>query len=200
VAAKLDPRGSQAGAIGPLFLKPSAHFPVPNPGRSLWERWMPERSEPSRDWITAFCLGALSMLAVRLGELRLRQDAAQASAPLRRTSHNLNDFQFEIGGRWCSKACANSTRTLSVLYRFGPCRPEANWRWITPGSLVAAVAWLGMSEVFSWYVTNFGNYDRTYGSLGAIVGFLTWAWLSLMVLLLGAELNRAAEKRVVGQV
>jgi membrane protein len=87
------------------------------------------------------------------------------------------------------------TAALSVLYRLGPCRPEAHWRWITPGSVIATVAWLGMSELFSWYVANFGHYDRTYGSLGAIVGFLTWVWLSLMVLLFGAELNREIEKQ-----
>ncbi|HEY1751713.1 MAG TPA: YihY/virulence factor BrkB family protein [Caulobacteraceae bacterium] len=87
---------------------------------------------------------------------------------------------------------------LSALYRLGPCRPGADWRWITPGSLVAAAAWLAMSALFSWYVANFGHYNRTYGSLGAIVGFLTWIWLSLMVVLLGAELNREIEKQAAG--
>ena len=72
---------------------------------------------------------------------------------------------------------------FSTLYRYGPCRPRARWRWITPGSLVAAVAWIAMSLLFSWYVATFGHYNKTYGSLGAIVGFLTWMWLSLMVLL-----------------
>jgi membrane protein len=50
-----------------------------------------------------------------------------------------------------------------------------------------------MSELFSWYVANYGHYDRTYGSLGAIVGFLTWIWISLMVVLLGAEFNSEIE-------
>jgi membrane protein len=78
---------------------------------------------------------------------------------------------------------------ITLLYRYGPCRPRARWRWLTPGCLVAAVAWVAMSLGFSWYVANFGHYDRTYGSLGAIVGFLTWIWLSTMVVLYGAELN-----------
>ena len=78
---------------------------------------------------------------------------------------------------------------FSLLYRFAPCRPRARWRWITPGGCVAAVGWVVISGLFSWYVSNFGHYDRTYGSLGAIVGFLTWVWLSTMVLLYGAELN-----------
>jgi membrane protein len=82
---------------------------------------------------------------------------------------------------------------LSIIYRYGPCRGKARWRWITPGSLLAAVGWLAMTGLFSWYVANFGHYNRTYGSLGAIVGFLTWIWMSLMVVLLGAEFNSEIE-------
>ena len=82
---------------------------------------------------------------------------------------------------------------FSTLYRFGPCRPRARWRWITPGGCLAAVGWVAVSALFTWFVGSFGHFDRTYGSLGAIVGFLTWVWLSTMVLLYGAELNEAAE-------
>jgi membrane protein len=85
---------------------------------------------------------------------------------------------------------------FAVLYRFAPCRPRARWRWITPGGVIAALAWIVVSAAFTWYVGNFGHYDRTYGSLGAIVGFLTWIWLSTMVLLFGAELNAAGERNV----
>lgn len=84
---------------------------------------------------------------------------------------------------------------FSVLYRFAPCRPASKLRWITPGGCVAALGWVVVSALFSWYVSNFGHYDQTYGSLGAVVGFLTWVWLSTMVLLFGAELNAAAEAR-----
>jgi membrane protein len=90
---------------------------------------------------------------------------------------------------------AGAIVAFSVLYRWGPCRPGASWVWITPGSVFAAVAWMAASGLFSWYVANFGHYDKTYGSLGAIVGCLTWVWLSLMILLLGAELNRELEKQ-----
>jgi membrane protein len=85
------------------------------------------------------------------------------------------------------------TGLFSLLYRFGPSREHARWRWITPGGLVAAVGWLTMSVLFSWYVANFGHYDRTYGSLGAVIGFMTWIWLSLIVILFGAELNSELE-------
>ena len=84
---------------------------------------------------------------------------------------------------------------LQILYWVGPSRRLVAWRWITSGSMAAGIAWLATSALFSWYVANFGHYNRTYGSLGAIVGFLTWVWLSLMVVLLGAELNREIERR-----
>jgi membrane protein len=83
---------------------------------------------------------------------------------------------------------------LSVLYRYAPSRAHARWRWITPGSALAGVSWAIMSVGFSLYVANFGHYDRTYGSLGAVVGFMTWIWLSLTVVLLGAELNSELEQ------
>lgn len=84
---------------------------------------------------------------------------------------------------------------LSVLYRYGPCRHPVSWRWITPGGLAAALAWLAMSLAFSWYVGHFGHYNRTYGSLGAVIGFMTWIWLSVTVVLFGAELNSEVEKQ-----
>ena len=84
---------------------------------------------------------------------------------------------------------------LSLLYRYGPCREHARWRWISPGSVAASIGWMAMSLGFSWYVANFGHYDRTYGSLGAIVGFMTWIWLSLIVVLFGAELNAEIESQ-----
>ena len=85
-------------------------------------------------------------------------------------------------------------RGAGRLYRYAPSRDRARWRWITPGSVVASVAWMAMSLAFSAYVGRFGSYDKTYGSLGAVVGFMTWMWLSLIVVLLGAELNSEIER------
>jgi len=81
----------------------------------------------------------------------------------------------------------------ALLYRFGPSRSRARWRWISWGSALAAVAWVAMSAAFTVYVSNFGNYDESYGALGAAVGFMTWTWLSSMVFLMGAELNAEIE-------
>ena len=82
---------------------------------------------------------------------------------------------------------------LSVIYRFGPSRRQPRWRWITPGGLLAAVLWLGASLLFSWYVSNFAHFNKTYGSLGAVVGFMTWLWYSTIIVLVGAELNAEIE-------
>lgn len=84
---------------------------------------------------------------------------------------------------------------LSVVYRFAPSHERPVWRWVTPGGLLAAVLWALMSAAFSFYVGHWGHYDKTYGSLGALAGFLTWIWLSLMVVLLGAELNCELDKQ-----
>jgi membrane protein len=82
---------------------------------------------------------------------------------------------------------------LAVLYRYGPSRDQAEWKWLTPGSIFAAVVWLVGSILFSWYVANFGSYNETYGSLGAVIGFMTWIWLSAVVVLTGAEINAEIE-------
>lgn len=87
---------------------------------------------------------------------------------------------------------------LALAYRYGPSRSHVRWRWVTPGSIVSIIAWVALSWAFSWYVGHFGNYERTYGSLAAAVGFMTWLWLSLMVLLFGAELNAEVELRTKG--
>ena len=73
----------------------------------------------------------------------------------------------------------------------GPSRRLAKWRWLSVGSAFAALAWLAMSSVFSWYLAHFANYDATYGALGAAVGLMMWMWLSAIVVLVGAELNAA---------
>jgi len=82
---------------------------------------------------------------------------------------------------------------LAVLYRYGPSRPDVAWRWVTPGSLFATIGLVIFSMLFSWYAANFANYNETYGSLGAVIGFLTWMWLSSTIVLVGAELNSTIE-------
>lgn len=82
---------------------------------------------------------------------------------------------------------------VATLYRYGPNRKEAKWVWITPGSIFAALAWLILTLGFGFYVSKFGNYNKTYGSLATVVILLTWMYLSSYVFLFGAELNSELE-------
>lgn len=83
--------------------------------------------------------------------------------------------------------------SLSVLYHFGPSRSRPKWSWVSPGALLATVLWLAVSAAFSYYVANFGSYNKTYGSVGAVVAMLMWFYVSAWVILLGAELNSEME-------
>jgi membrane protein len=82
---------------------------------------------------------------------------------------------------------------LSVLYRHGPSRRHAKWRWVSVGSVFAALTWIAVSVAFSWYLSKFADYNATYGSLGAVIGLMMWMWISTAVVLIGAELNSEIE-------
>jgi membrane protein len=82
---------------------------------------------------------------------------------------------------------------LALIYRYGPSREAPQWRWISWGSAVSTVLWLVASALFSWYAASFGKFNETYGSLGAVIGFMTWLWISAIVILLGAELDAEME-------
>jgi membrane protein len=82
---------------------------------------------------------------------------------------------------------------LACLYRYGPSRERPQWRWVTWGSAIAGGIWIAGSLLLSWYVANFGNYNATYGSLGAVIGFMIWMWLSTIIVLVGGEINAEIE-------
>ncbi|MEO9231279.1 MAG: YihY/virulence factor BrkB family protein [Devosia sp.] len=84
---------------------------------------------------------------------------------------------------------------IAALYRFGPSRPDAKWRWISPGAVVALVVIGGISGLFSWYTANFAHFDKTYGSVGALIGFLFWMWVSNTAVIAGAELNAELDRQ-----
>jgi membrane protein len=83
--------------------------------------------------------------------------------------------------------------SLAFIYRYGPSRRDARWRWVAWGSIVAAILWVAASMLFSSYVAMFDTYNRTYGSLGAAVGFMVWLWISAVIVLLGGEVNAEME-------
>ena len=83
---------------------------------------------------------------------------------------------------------------ISILYYASPNARIPGFRWITPGAVLAVSVWVLASVAFAFYVGNFGSYDKTYGTLGGVVTFLVWLWITNVAILLGAELNAEVER------
>jgi membrane protein len=83
---------------------------------------------------------------------------------------------------------------LAILYYAAPNVRQPGFSWVSPGGVVAVVLWIVASAVFALYVANFGSYNKTYGSLGAVIIFLVWLWISNIAVLLGAEFNAEVER------
>jgi membrane protein len=83
---------------------------------------------------------------------------------------------------------------FSTLLHLGPDVEHRRWHFLTPGSVFATAVWLAVSGLFAFYTANFGSYDKTWGSLAAVIVMLTWLWLAAIALLLGAELNAQTER------
>ena len=88
---------------------------------------------------------------------------------------------------------ALAAAAAATLYRYGPSRAKAKWTWITPGSVFFAIGWVVLTLGFGFYVSRFGKYDVTYGSLGGVIVLVTWLYLSSFILLYGAEFNSEIE-------
>ena len=82
-----------------------------------------------------------------------------------------------------------------LIYRYGPDGSTRKWKWTSPGVFTATIMWVVGSSLFSVYVYHFGHYNKTYGSLGAPLVLLIWMWLSVFVVLFGAEVNGEAERQ-----
>jgi membrane protein len=86
---------------------------------------------------------------------------------------------------------------LSVAYRFGPSRRDAKWTWVSRGAIIASVLWALVSILFSWYAKEFADFNKTYGSLGAMIALMIWFYLSSFVILLGGEINAELEHQTM---
>ncbi len=82
---------------------------------------------------------------------------------------------------------------VAILYRFGPSRRKARWRWLAPGSIVAVLLWVVVNLGFSWYVSSFASYNETFGALAGVVVLLMWLYLSAFVILVGAVIDAELE-------
>src|SRR4051794_36730780 len=83
---------------------------------------------------------------------------------------------------------------ISLLYWACPNVKQPGFPWVTPGGVLAVVLWIAASALFALYVANFGSYNKTYGSLGGVIVFLTWLWITNIIILLGAEFNSEMER------
>jgi membrane protein len=102
-------------------------------------------------------------------------------------------------GFWIAAAVGISV-VVALIYRHAPNRGDLDWRWLTPGSVLATGTWLAGTFAFGIYVRSFGNFQAVYGALGAVIIFLLWLYISAYILLLGAELNQIlAGKRPSGR-
>jgi membrane protein len=152
--------------------------------------------EESRGFVRRYAMA----IAMTMGAVLAMFMAVLAISALNFVEDLLPDLggvvHLALQGGFLLLATAAVILLLALIYRYGPNRSEAKWRWITPGSAIATVVWLAGTLGFGFYVSNFGNYNATYGSLGAVVVFLTWLYLSAYILLLGAELNSELEEKV----
>lgn len=125
---------------------------------------------------TVIAIGLIAVLPAALGALGL---GGVGEAALR-------------WGRWPLLALI-VIAGLAAVYRYAPDRDNPRWIWVSWGAVVATVLWLVGSALFSFYVSNFGNYNETYGSLAGVVILLLWLFLTSFVVLLGAEINAESE-------
>jgi membrane protein len=128
-------------------------------------------------------LAALAVLPVLIGFLPLN-DGLKTALDL---------------GRWPLLAVFVAF-ALAVVYRFGAYKEHPKWRWISWGAAIATVLWIIGSALFSFYVSRFGSYDKTYGSLAAPVVLLLWFWLSALIVLIGSEIDAELEHSDSGEV
>lgn len=150
--------------------------------------------EKEKRSLLRFYLVAAGMAVAALA-LALAAIVAAAAVAYLRSLMPGDNAAIAFAGRFVGYVglAAVAAALAASLYRFGPSREEARWRWITPGSLFTAVTWLALTMLFGLWVTAVSDYSATYGPLGAVVGLLTWLYLSAYVFIIGAELNSEIE-------
>jgi membrane protein len=172
---------SASGYIGAFMRAMNAIYEV-DEGRPFWKR------RPLQIAITVAMVLLLAIVAISL----------VVTGPLAESIGEvigLGDTAITVWGiaKWPAIVVV-VTGMFTVLYYVAPNVRQPRLRWVTPGGIVAVLAWLLASLGFALYVANFGSYDKTYGSLGGVIVFLVWLWLSNLALLLGAEFDAELER------
>ena len=142
-----------------------------------------------------FIMVHLLSLAITVGAIAAAIAAfvLVVAVPFAQNFLGLGGFDLLALFRW-PLLFAGGAALIAVLFRYGPnCQPGGKRR-VLLGAIFASSVWMLGSLAFSWYLSHFANYDRTYGSLGTLMGFMMWVWLGIMVILFGAELNAEIER------
>lgn len=134
----------------------------------------------------AFTLGAMVLILVIIAALAVLP-AVLAVLPLGRLGETLVALV-----RWPVLLVAVGV-ALALLYRWGPSREPPEWRWVTWGSAFATLGWIAASVAFSFYLENFADFAASYGAMAAPIAVLLWLWISMIVILIGAEINGEIE-------
>lgn len=142
----------------------------------------------SRGLAMAFAVGAITFALVALGLVAVLPPALAHVGLGDVTRIAMNTLRWPL-------LFVAMVGALAVLYRFAPNRSDSQWRWVSWGAVVAATGWTVSSIVFSVYTANFGRYNETYGSLGAVILLMLWLFLTALFVVLGAELNAEMERR-----
>ena len=173
---------SASGYIGAFMRASNAIYDVPE-GRPIW------KTLPIRLAVTAVVgvmLLASALIVVFTGDLARAAGNAIGLGDAAVTVWNI--------AKWPVLVVLVSL-IFAILYWASPNAKHGGFRWVSPGGLFAVVIWLLASGAFAFYVANFGSYNKTYGSLAAVIIFLVWMWISNIAILLGAELDAELERR-----
>jgi membrane protein len=170
-----------SGYVGAFIRASNAIYDVPE-GRPLW------KVLPIRLGVTV-AVGALIALAA-LSIVFTGRFAEQAGGWIGLSDQAVQVFDIV---KWPALVLV-VLLILAILYGASPNARQSGFHWITPGGALAVFIWLVASGGFALYVSNFGSYNKTYGTLGGIIAFLVWMWISNIAILLGAEFDAELER------
>ncbi|HEX8741855.1 MAG TPA: YihY/virulence factor BrkB family protein [Thermoleophilaceae bacterium] len=173
---------SASGYIG-AFTRACNRIYEVEEGRSWWKR------RPTQIVLTLLMVLVIALVSIALV---LTGDLAAAIGD----AAGVGETAVDVWGyaKWPVMLLVVMT-VFALLYYVAPNVRQPRFRWITPGGLLAAVLWVAASAAFALYVANFGSYNATYGTLGGVISFLVWLWITNLALLLGAELDAELERQ-----
>jgi membrane protein len=172
---------SASGYVGAFMRASNVIYETPE-GRPIW------RLRPLQMLITLVMVILVAILALSLVLTGPIVDAVAEPLGISSTATTIWDI-----GKWPVMVVIVLT-IIAVLYYSTPNVKLRGFKWVTPGSILALVAWLIASAGFAFYVANFGSYDKTYGTLGGVVVMLIWLWITNLALLFGQQLNAERER------